>query len=163
MRVLKLVSVRLREPKIWCLNANSVLQPEKSRLVQLPGGPRSETVAQNSFFCGKTEICSVLKQKLICTETVRFLFPNRNIFRFETEIFLSRNRKISVSKQFLSRLNPGIKRKSAHCETEKWPAKRESTVPERDLPFRGRGWRPARAPSAPPAPGVGPRPSGRRA
>ena len=71
------------------------------------------------MFCGKTEIFSVLKQKLFCTETVKFLFPNRNIFRSETKVFLSQNSKISVSKQFLSRLNPGIKRKIAHCETEK--------------------------------------------
>ena len=135
----------------------------RHKTVQLLGAPHSETHEQNSLFCGKTEIFSVLKRKFFCIETVKFLFPNRNIFRSETEILLYQSSKISVSKQFLSRLNPGIKRKSAHCETEKWPAKRESTVPERDLPFRGRGWRPARAPNALPAPGVGPRPSGRRA
>ena len=68
--------IQLREPKIWCTNPNSVLQPEKSRLVQLPVEPRSETVEQNSLFCGKTEIFSVLKRKLLCIETVKFLFPN---------------------------------------------------------------------------------------
>ena len=75
-------------------NPNSVLQPEKTEMVQLPGGPRSETVEQNSLFCGKTEIFSVLKRKLLCIETVKFLFPNRNIFRSETEIRRPARRQI---------------------------------------------------------------------
>ena len=79
-------------------------------------GPHTETHEQNSFFWGKTEIFSVLKRKLLCIETVKFLFPNRNIFRSETEILLYRNSKISVSKQFLSRLNPGIKREKCIAE-----------------------------------------------